>query len=111
MSRMQPTRDISVTELAALRQRGESPRLIDVREPCEFQRASIADAELMPLGAIQEWVDTLDREQPYIIMCHHGSRSEMVCSFLRSRGFKQAINLDGGIDAWSLSVDPNVARY
>jgi len=44
-------------------------------------------------------------------MCHHGTRSAHVASFLVQRDFTRVLNLHGGIDAWSLTVDPSVPRY
>lgn len=108
---MQPPRDLSAAELDALRRDGKSPRIIDVREPWEFAIACLDDAQLMPLGGIQEWADTLDRDQFFVVMCHHGSRSAMACAYLRARGFKNVANLEGGIHAWSMTVDARVPRY
>ena len=79
--------------------------LIDVREPWEFQIAHIDEAQLLPLGQIYEWAQTLDKNAPYVVMCHHGSRSAMACQVLQSLGFKQLSNLDGGIEAWSVLVE------
>ena len=85
--------------------------LIDVRETWEFARASIAGAELLPLGQIQEWAAKLDKAEAYVVVCHHGSRSAMACHYLQTLGFKDVRNLDGGIDAWSIAVDPKIPRY
>lgn len=111
MASMQPLRDLSAAELDALRRSGAALRIIDVREPWEHALARLDGTELMPLGGIQEWAETLDREQPYVILCHHGSRSAMACAFLRARGFKQVANLEGGIHAWSMTVDARVPCY
>jgi rhodanese-related sulfurtransferase len=111
MAHMQPHRDLSAADLDALRRSDAPTQLIDVREPWEFNLARIDGAELRPLGDIYEWAETLDREQPYVVMCHHGSRSAMACAFLRARGFKSVSNLEGGIDAWSTAIDPRVPRY
>lgn len=111
MAHMQLPRELSAAELDALRRSGAAPRIIDVREPWEFALARIEDTESMPLGDIREWAGSLDREQPCVIMCHHGSRSAMACAFLRSLGFKQVANLEGGIDAWSTTIDLRVPRY
>ncbi len=53
----------------------------------------------------------LDREALIVVHCHHGPRSGQVVSFLRQQGFERATNLGGGIDAWSLRIDPAVPRY
>jgi rhodanese-related sulfurtransferase len=56
-------------------------------------------------------IDEIPRDKPLVVMCHHGGRSERVAQFLEANGYDNAINLTGGIDAWSTSVDPAVPRY
>ncbi|MDX2033332.1 MAG: rhodanese-like domain-containing protein [Blastocatellia bacterium] len=103
---------ITVEELKARRDAGETIRLIDVREPSEFQAAQIAGAELRPLGRIMQWAAELgDKEQEIVLHCHHGMRSDRACQFLAAQGFTNLKNLLGGIDDWSLRVDPSVPRY
>ncbi|HEX7441134.1 MAG TPA: rhodanese-like domain-containing protein, partial [Caldimonas sp.] len=46
-----------------------------------------------------------------VCICHHGARSAQVVAFLERQGFESVYNLAGGIDAWSLQVDPEVPRY
>jgi len=53
----------------------------------------------------------LDRDRPIVVMCHSGVRSRHVAAFLLANGFEQVFNLDGGIDAWSTDVDPELPRY
>jgi len=53
----------------------------------------------------------LDRGEEIVVFCHHGQRSAMVVDWLRRNGFPRAVNLAGGIDAWSCEVDPTVPRY
>lgn len=87
-------------------------RLIDVREPWEFETARIEGSLLMPMGdvparAFQE----LDPDERLVVICHHGQRSLNVTAWLRNQGFERAQSLAGGIDAWSALVDPAVPRY
>jgi adenylyltransferase/sulfurtransferase len=96
------------TERAA---RGEGVRLIDVREPAEFELARVEGAELLPLSRFQEWAGALDPGEEIVFMCHHGIRSAQVCSVLARSGFAKLHNLAGGIDRWSAEVDPMVPRY
>jgi len=103
--------DISVTDLAARMKSDDAPTLIDVREPDEYAYARIAGAQLKPLGDIMEWSQELDREQEYVMHCHTGQRSAYATQVLRQMGFKNVRNLIGGIDAWSVYVDPKVPRY
>jgi len=90
---------------------GEALRLIDVREPAEFELARVEGAELMPLSRIHEWAGALDPAEEIVFMCHHGIRSAQVCAFLARQGFGKLHNLAGGIDRWSLELDPTVPRY
>lgn len=102
---------VSPSELAARLKKKEDFRLIDVREIHEYETARIEGAELLPLTRFNEWIDTLDPETEFVVMCHHGIRSANVCMFLIRNGFEKVFNLDGGIDAWSAEVDRNVPRY
>ncbi|PHM20656.1 MAG: sulfurtransferase [Curvibacter sp. PD_MW3] len=91
------------------------PLVLDVREPFELQQASIkADGfELVhiPMGVIPPRLGELDPSRPVACMCHHGGRSMQVAAFLENRGFKFVANITGGINAWSMQVDPSVPRY
>jgi rhodanese-related sulfurtransferase len=92
--------------------RGDSFRLIDVREPNEYAHARIEGAELLPLSRAQEWVGDLPEDQELVFMCHHGSRSAQVAGFLAGqRGLTNVANMLGGIDEWSRLIDPSVPRY
>jgi rhodanese-related sulfurtransferase len=103
--------EISPTEAAALLEDGGA-RLIDVREPWEFETARIAGSELMPMGDVPARAHLeLDPEERLIVMCHHGIRSMNVTAWLREQGFERAQSLRGGIDAWSSEVDAGVKRY
>ena len=103
--------EISVQELKGKMDAGETFRLIDVREPFEFEIAQIEGAKLIPLGEIPERADELDREQTLIVHCHSGRRSAQAVQLLKQRGFANVYNLEGGIDAWSDFIDPTVPKY
>lgn len=107
---MDPDRITALT-WAALRASPDRPRLIDVREPWEFNLARLPEAELLPMGGIYDWSGTLDKSGSYVVICHLGGRSGMACHFLRSLGFRNVRNFEGGIDAWSTKVDAGVPRY
>jgi len=103
--------EISPAQAAALLNEGKA-RLIDVREPWEFETAHIANSVLMPMGDVPARAhQELDPDKRIVVMCHHGMRSMNVAVWLRNQGFEQAQSLAGGIDAWSAEVDPNVPRY
>ncbi len=103
---------ITAEELKSQMDSGEKFRLIDVREPHEYDHAKIAGAELKPLGQIMLWSQELsDQDEAIVLHCHHGMRSDRACQFLAAQGFSNLKNLIGGIDEWSLKVDPSVPRY
>ncbi|HZS18518.1 MAG TPA: molybdopterin-synthase adenylyltransferase MoeB [Candidatus Udaeobacter sp.] len=104
-------REISPQELKSKMDSGESFELIDVREPFEYEIAHIDRAKLIPLGEIADRVDELKREQPIVIHCHSGMRSAQAVRLLQQHGFTNVYNLEGGIDAWSDQIDPNVPKY
>jgi adenylyltransferase/sulfurtransferase len=104
---------ISAAELARRRAGGDELLLLDVRDPDEFERARIEGATLVPLGELAERVDELApwRGRAVVVHCHHGRRSELGARTLMDAGFEHVEHLDGGIEAWSLTVDPSVPRY
>jgi adenylyltransferase/sulfurtransferase len=108
-----PIAEISAAELSrALATQGEL-LLVDVREPHEFEKARIEGAKLIPLGQLAARLGELaDWKQRRVVMhCHKGGRSAKACAQLRDAGFANVANLTGGIDAWSITVDPKVPRY
>ena len=103
---------ISVEDLKTKLDSGERIRLIDVREQSEHSAAKIAGSELMPLGQITSWaVNLTDKEEEIVVHCHHGMRSDRACQYLAAQGFTNVKNLIGGIDEWSLKIDPSIPRY
>jgi len=103
--------EISVSELARMRERGDAFTLLDVREDDELVLASLPFAKHIPLGNVSARAAELDSHGDIVVMCHGGSRSARAAQFLRESGFASVANLVGGIDAWSLEVDPSVPTY
>ena len=102
---------LSVGEFAALRA-GEGPyALLDVREPWEVALGALPEALTIPMNALPDRLDTLPADRPLVVLCHHGQRSAQVTAWLHRRGYDNAVNLDGGIDAWSRTVDPAMPTY
>src|SRR5260221_12920291 len=106
-------KQISPPELAAwLADAGRArPRLLDVREPWEFEKARIEGAELMPMREVPARFEELDRAQDVVAICHHGGRRPQVGTFLQKARFKKIHNPAGGGDAWSRTLDPTVPPY
>jgi adenylyltransferase/sulfurtransferase len=105
--------ELPVTELAERLRRGDDLLLLDVREPFEAELARIPGAKLVPLGQLERALGELEpwREREIVVHCRTGGRSRRACELLRAKGFRRVSNLSGGIEAWSLEVDPKVKRY
>jgi len=104
--------NITSTELKARLDRGDTFRLIDVREPDEWAVAKLPSAELLPLSQFAQLAgDKLSPEEDIVLYCHHGMRSGRAQAYLKAQGFTKVTNLTGGIDAWATQVDPSMKRY
>lgn len=85
--------------------------LLDVRERWEWETARIAGARHIPMREVPSRFDELERDRDVVAICHHGGRSLQVAMFLEKNGFARVHNLQGGVDAWSRTVDPAVPLY
>jgi rhodanese-related sulfurtransferase len=103
--------EIEPTELKERLSRGEQLTVLDVREPEEIAIAAFPAAIHMPMGDVPSRLTELDPEAQWVIVCHHGIRSAQVAMYLVRMGFERVSNLNGGIDAWSLTADPSTPRY
>jgi len=94
--------DINASELHQRQQAGETPTIIDVREPWEFEESRITGSQNVPLGSLPEALDDLDelKEQEVIVHCKSGARSSAAKAFLTQQGFTNVRNLEGGIMAY-----------
>jgi rhodanese-related sulfurtransferase len=103
--------EITPAEVKQRLDRGEKVVLIDVREPWEFNICRIEGAKLIPMGTVPANLQALDSDDEIVVYCHRGMRSLDVAVWLRGQGVAQAKSLAGGIERWSLEIDPNVPRY
>src|SRR5262245_19828123 len=103
--------EISAVELKRRLDRGDKLRIIDVREPNEWQINRIPGAQLIPLGEIPRRYAELDPDEELVMQCKVGGRSAKAADFLRSVGFKRVLNLRGGILEWIDKVDPTLPKY
>jgi rhodanese-related sulfurtransferase len=105
--------DIDVHSVQQLQQNGSDFLLLDCRKPEEYATARIAGSMLIPMQEIQQRVGEIsdDMNRHIVVHCHHGGRSLRVTQWLREQGFTKVQNMAGGIDAWSLEIDPTVPRY
>jgi adenylyltransferase/sulfurtransferase len=101
--------EISASEAAARIQSGEIQFVLDVREPFEWDLASLPGSIQMPMNSLQ--IGLIPKEAKGVVLCHHGMRSMYVLKHLQVQGFSNLLNLAGGIDAWSREVDKSIPRY
>lgn len=103
-------RQVTVEEARDLLASTEPPQLVDCRQPWEHALCALPNARLCPLGEIEEHVAELDPSRPVLVYCHAGVRSVNAAILLERAGFT-AMSMRGGIEAWSLRIDPSVPRY
>jgi sulfur-carrier protein adenylyltransferase/sulfurtransferase len=103
--------DLEPTEVKQMIDSGEDFILVDVREPHEYQIASIPKATLIPLGQLPNRLSELPRDSRIVCHCKSGVRSGKAVDLLKQNGYTRVSNMKGGILAWSDKVDPSVAKY
>jgi len=104
--------EVTVQEMRkALKDPSLGIKVIDVREPDEYQIAHIHGVPLIPLGTLPQRFTELDPNQTIYIHCKSGIRSLKAVSFLKEQGFKYVKSVMGGIGAWSDEIDPGVPKY
>lgn len=93
---------------------GDRILLVDVREPMEHQICSIDGAHLIPMNTVPARLQALEaagEEALVVVFCHHGMRSLSVVNWLRQQGVENCQSMAGGIERWSVEIDPAVPRY
>ena len=116
--RLRPDWEVTPREVKESLDRGDDVILVDCRTPEERQEASIRPSVFFPLRQdIPEFEDVADegvgdnKDRPLVVYCHHGVRSLTMTSVLRAQGFTNVRSMAGGIDLWSIDIDPAVPRY
>jgi sulfur-carrier protein adenylyltransferase/sulfurtransferase len=102
--------EITVQELAALRDAGADVLILDVRNQDEFDVCNL-DGLLIPFNELPTRINELNPKQHIVVHCHAGGRSRRATEYLLSQGFKRVENLRGGISAWADEIDTNMAKY
>ena len=104
--------EVTVQEMKkALENPSLNIQVLDVREPDEYEIAKVAGVPLLPLSQLNDRFTELDPNQQYYLHCKVGIRSLNALNFLRQQGFKYVKSVKGGINAWSVEIDPDVPRY
>lgn len=113
MSIPQTIVEITPTEFLSRRQRGDELTLLDVREGWELGVASVPaeqQAVHIPMGEIADRIGEIDRGKEVAVLCRSGRRSLEVAKYLQQNGFR-ALNVAGGILAWSRELDATIPTY
>jgi adenylyltransferase/sulfurtransferase len=103
--------EITSVELKQRLDRGDKLKIVDVREPNEYQINRIPGSELIPLGDVPKRYRELNPDEEIVVHCKMGGRSAKAADFLRSVGFTRVLNLKGGILDWIDKVDPSQPKY
>ncbi len=102
--------EIDAKKISQWQKDGKAFRFLDVRRDDERELVSLG-GEHIPLDQLEARYKELPHDKlPLIVYCHHGVRSLYATQFLKMHGY-DALSLRGGIDLWSLEIDPNVPRY
>jgi adenylyltransferase/sulfurtransferase len=107
----QTAMDITVTDLKERMDRGDAPRLIDIREPHEHAICTIPGAELIPAAQFIQRLGEFEPDAEIVVHCRSGARSGRAVEMMKARGFTNARNLTGGVLAWIDQVDPTQRKY
>jgi sulfur-carrier protein adenylyltransferase/sulfurtransferase len=101
--------EITVQELAALKEANANFMILDVRDPWEYQERNLG-GHLIPLKELPNRLNELNRDQQIIVHCQMGGRSSRATAYLLEQGFKNVANLRGGIKAWAREIDPSMPQ-
>ena len=104
---------LTVRQLADLQASGQPLYLVDVRQPWEHERVHLAGDVLVPLDQLSDADDLIAPPPGALVVayCHHGIRSLSGAALLERMGHARVASLAGGIDRWSVEIDPSLPRY
>ena len=103
--------EITVQELKKLRDFNKNIQILDVRDDSERKHVSIKGTKHIKLSELAIRLDEIKQDRNVFVMCHTGIRSQVAVKWLRSKGRDHAVNVLGGIDAWSALIDKTLTRY
>tara|TARA_B100001123_G_C14981833_1_gene895949 strand:- start:149 stop:481 length:333 start_codon:yes stop_codon:yes gene_type:complete len=103
--------EITVQELKKLRDFNKNIQIIDVRDDSERQHVSIKGTKHIKLSELASRFSEINHDENIFVMCHNGIRSQVAVKWLKSKGCNYAVNVLGGIDAWSALIDKTLKRY
>lgn len=104
-------KSINPQELKNWIESGKTFQLIDVREKQEYDFVHLNRSVHIPLRQLMNDGSAIDKDQPAVIYCHHGSRSQIACLVLSRKGYANLFNLNGGINDYALEADLSLPTY
>lgn len=111
MNKQPAKKTIDVNELKSMIDENHDFQLVDIREDIEREMVNIG-GDHIPMNTVEEKLELVARDKPVVVYCHSGNRSRRLIEHLSDRyNFENLINLEGGIDAWSVKIDSSVRRY
>ena len=105
------SKEITVHELHKLREIDKNIQILDIREDSERDHAFIEGSIHIKLAEIAERYNEIDKNKNVFVMCHTGTRSQVVVKWLKTQDYNNAVNVLGGIDAWAALIDRSIRRY
>jgi rhodanese-related sulfurtransferase len=99
---------LAARDLASWRDEEPNLQIIDVRNASDHETGVVPSAMRVPLARLLDRYRDLDPTAPTVVYCATGYRSSIAASLLRSVGFTQVVDLQGGYDAWAAAGLPTV---
>ena len=104
-------KEITVHVLNELRESDKNIQILDVREDTEREHAHISGSIHIKLSEIADRYHEINKNKNVFVMCHTGTRSQTVVTWLKGQDYNLAVNVLGGIDAWAALIDRSIRRY
>ena len=103
--------EMTVQEVDALLKGPNPPRVVDVRQPAEWELVRMKDGVLLSQELLEEMMESWDKDEPLVLYCHHGIRSMQAAMYFAQQGFNKVITMRGGINAWAREIDTSLPVY
>ena len=103
--------EITVHQLNDLKEKDSNIQILDIRDDTERNHALIKGSIHIKITEIANRHTELDKNKNIFVMCHTGTRSQIVVKWLKNQGYEYSVNVLGGIDAWAALIDRNIRRY
>ena len=103
--------EFTVAEVSQQLTSDTPPKLLDIRQPHEYQIVRLEDGQLVTQELVDEILANWEKDTPIVCYCHHGNRSLQATMFFRQQGFTNVRSMKGGIEQWAQEIDTSLPRY